>query len=126
MRDHMAWDEHEMPEKTLRAAELMASRLCHDLVGPLGAVRNGLELAADDPEMAEEAMDLTNDSLTKLSATAQLFRMAYGAAGDTMDPGEAGRLLGDYLSKHKITMEWRVAPTGLDGILPLAVPKVVA
>ena len=107
-----------MSERTLRAAELMASRLCHDLVGPLGAVRNGLELAADDPDMAEEAMELTTDSLGKLTATAQLFRMAYGTAGDSIDAVEAGRLLGDYLAKHKITLEWKVTPLGLDEILP--------
>lgn len=114
----MAWDDNEMPEKTLRAAELMASRLCHDLVGPMGAVRNGLELAADDPDMAEEAMELTNESLAKLTATAQLFRMAYGAAGGALNPEEAGRLLKDYLSKHKITASWKVLPMGLDPIMP--------
>ncbi|MGR3466470.1 MAG: histidine phosphotransferase family protein [Shimia sp.] len=60
-------------------AARVASRICHDLVNPLGAVSNGVELlsmsgAASGPEMA-----LVQDSLSAALARVNLFRIAFGA-----------------------------------------------
>src|SRR3546814_19254092 len=66
----------------LRVAELLVSRLCHDLVGPIGAVGNGLELLSDDEfGMAEAAMKPTTNSARQPSNVLQFFRLAYGMAG---------------------------------------------
>lgn len=66
----------------LRVAELLTSRLCHDLVGPIGAVGNGLELLGDDEfGMADDAMKLTTSSARQASHILQFFRLAYGMAG---------------------------------------------
>ena len=67
----------------LRVAELLSSRLCHDLVGPIGAVSNGMELMADDEfGMADDAVALVTKSAGQAAALLQFFRMAYGSAGD--------------------------------------------
>ena len=65
----------------LRVAGLLASRLCHDLVGPLGAVNNGLELIAEEDDMAKEALSLAQRSAKRASSRLQFFRYAFGAAG---------------------------------------------
>src|SRR3546814_15179738 len=65
----------------LRVAELLVSRLCHDLVGPIGAVGNGLELLSDDEfGMAEDAMKLTTNSARPASNVLSFFRLAYAMA----------------------------------------------
>src|SRR3546814_14984721 len=71
----------------LRVAELLASRLCHDLVGPIGAVGNGLELLGDEEfGMADDAMKLTTSSARQASPILQFFRLAYGMAGARVGP----------------------------------------
>jgi len=66
----------------LRVTELLASRLCHDLVGPVGAVNNGLELLADEiDDMGPEALKLASDSAARAARALQYFRFAYGMAG---------------------------------------------
>ncbi len=66
----------------LRVAELLASRLCHDLVGPIGAVNNGMELLEDsDLDMAQDAVRLAGNSAEHASTLLQFFRLAYGMAG---------------------------------------------
>ena len=71
----------------VRIAELLASRLCHDLVGPIGAIGNGLELLSDDEfGMADDAMQLTVNSARQASNILQYFRLAYGMAGARVGP----------------------------------------
>ncbi|MEM0907913.1 MAG: histidine phosphotransferase family protein [Pseudomonadota bacterium] len=95
----------------LDLASLLASRLCHDVVGPVGAIQNGLELIAEDDSMAEMAMDLIKKSAAQATAKLQYARMAYGAAGgaDVLDPGEAGRLTEGMFSGERATLDWRFA-----------------
>ncbi len=94
----------------LRVAELLASRLCHDLVSPVGAVNNGLELMAEDldPEMLQDALSLADNSAKQASATVQFFRLAYGQAGRQVDmgPAELKRLAEGYLKSHKAELDW--------------------
>ena len=70
------------PRIELRVAELLASRLCHDLISPVGAVNSGIELMTefgDDPD--GESMQLVATSAKTASEKLQFFRIAYGNAG---------------------------------------------
>lgn len=64
-------------------ASLLCSRLCHDLLSPVGAMNNGLELLADetDPVMREQCMGLLGDSARTTAGKLKFFRLAFGAAG---------------------------------------------
>lgn len=103
----------------LRVAELLASRLCHDLVSPVGAVNNGLELMAEDldPEMLQDALSLADKSAKQASATVQFFRLAYGQAGRQVDmgPAEIKRLAEGYLSSQKAELAWNADALLLHG-----------
>jgi histidine phosphotransferase ChpT len=68
----------------LRVVELLASRLCHDLISPIGAVNNGMELleeSPDDPETVTDAVGLAGGSARQASTLLQFYRIAYGQAG---------------------------------------------
>src|SRR5579871_5047463 len=95
----------------LRLASLLASRLCHDLVGPLGAVDNGLELMAENGEMAGEAMALAQRSAKRATSRLQLFRFAFGAAGgeEHFGPGEARALAMECLHTPTVAIDWPAA-----------------
>ena len=103
----------------LRVAELLASRLCHDLVSPVGAVNNGLELMAEDldPEMLQDALALADKSAKQASATVQFFRLAYGQAGRQVDMGaaELKRLAEGYLTSQKAELAWDADALVLNG-----------
>jgi len=64
-------------------ASLLCSRLCHDLLSPVGALNNGIELLADetDPKMREQCMSLLGDSARTTAGKLKFFRLAFGAAG---------------------------------------------
>jgi histidine phosphotransferase ChpT len=92
---------------------LMVSRVCHDLVGPLGAVVNGLEVLEDerDAAMREDALKLVTSSANQALARIQFMRIAFGAAGSAgaeLDLGEIGRLVGGLLEGGKVKLDWRV------------------
>src|SRR6202789_3665957 len=77
---------------------LMVSRVCHALVGPLGAVVNGLEVLEDehDAAMREDAIKLVTSSANQALARIQFMRIAFGAAGSAgaeRDLGDIGRLI---------------------------------
>src|SRR3954467_637470 len=71
-------------------ASLLCSRLCHDLMSPVGALNNGIELLADeqDPDMRERCLELLADSARASANKLKFFRLAFGAAGGL---GEEGR-----------------------------------
>jgi histidine phosphotransferase ChpT len=108
----------------LRVAGLLASRLCHDLVGPLGAVNNGLELIAEEDDMAKEALGLAQRSAKRASSRLQFFRYAFGAAGGepNFGHGEARPIALNLLGNGDIAMDWPDAkgvelPTGAGRLL---------
>jgi histidine phosphotransferase ChpT len=92
----------------LRVAGLLASRLCHDLVGPLGAVNNGLELIAEDDAMAKEALALAQRSAKRAASRLQFFRYAFGAAGGepNFGPAEARPVALNLLNSGEIAIDW--------------------
>lgn len=95
-------------------ASLLCSRLCHDLLSPIGALNNGLELLADetDPAMRQRCMDLLADSARTSANKLKFFRLAFGAAGgfgDMVDPREARAAIEGLLSDAKrTTLGWLV------------------
>lgn len=71
-----------------RVLELIASRICHDLVSPVGAISNGVELVQDMGEEAgEEALNLISSSAQQASIRLKCFRLSYGAAGTDKNVG---------------------------------------
>ncbi len=67
----------------LELAALVSSRICHDVINPVAAIANGLEMLAEEPDQAmrEAAMDLIRKSAAQASAKLQFARLAFGAAG---------------------------------------------
>jgi histidine phosphotransferase ChpT len=93
----------------------LVSRVCHDLVGPLGAVVNGLEVLEDerDATMRADALKIVTSSAEQALARIQFMRIAFGAAGSAgaeLDLGEVGRLMMGLFSGGKIALRWDVAP----------------
>lgn len=69
-------------EIDLRIMELLASKICHDLVSPVGAINNGVELIEEiGGSVVDEAMKLISSSAEHAARRLRLFRMAYGRAG---------------------------------------------
>lgn len=103
-----------MPVTPVDFASLLCSRLCHDLLSPVGALSNGLELLADekDPAMRERVLDLLAESSRASANKLKFFRLAFGAAGGfgaTIDPREARTAIEGLLVDHKrITLGWMV------------------
>lgn len=107
-----------MTESEVDLASLLCSRLCHDLLSPVGAMNNGLELLADehDPEMKQRCMDLLAESAKAAADKLKFFRLAFGAAGGfgtEVDPAEAKAVIEPLVtSSGRTTLEWAV-PAGL-------------
>ncbi|HEX8841614.1 MAG TPA: histidine phosphotransferase family protein [Sphingomicrobium sp.] len=96
-------------------ASLLCSRLCHDLMSPVGALNNGIELLADetDPEMREKCLELLADSARASANKLKFFRLAFGAAGgfgEEIDTFEAQAALeGVFGPEKRIELGWMVA-----------------
>ena len=103
----------------MRVVQLLASRLCHDLVGPVGAINNGLELSGEfGAEMDAEVMDLVQSSAKQMSDRLQFFRVAFGlASGAVRTAGEARALLTPSVVGEKSTLHWDYGESA--GALPL-------
>ena len=107
-----------MAQSNLDLAALLCSKLCHDLLSPVGAINNGLELLEDetDPEMRDRCLDLLYDSARVSADKLKYFRLAFGAAGgfgEEVDPNEAKQLIQSLVGDDgKITLGWAVqSPT---------------
>jgi histidine phosphotransferase ChpT len=89
----------------LRALELACSKLCHDVISPIGAVNNGLELLEEEEDAAlkEEAAALAQRSAKRASVLLQVYRSAFGNAGNqqSFGPREAVALAQEYLQSGK-------------------------
>ena len=100
-------------------AALLCSRLCHDMLSPVGAVSNGLELLADekDPEMRRRCFELLEQSARISADKLKFFSLAYGAAGGFGDavPAEEPRALIAALvsANERLQLEWAVGEASL-------------
>ncbi|RST30727.1 histidine phosphotransferase [Sphingomonas ginkgonis] len=95
-------------------ASLLCSRLCHDLLSPIGALNNGIELLADeqDPEMRERCLELLAESARASANKLKFFRLAFGAGGGfgaEIDTREAKAALeGLFGPERRIELGWMV------------------
>ena len=61
----------------IRVLELLCSRICHDLIRPVTAINNGMELLEDDPgDMLDDIRDLLMNSASEGAGKLQYFRLA--------------------------------------------------
>ncbi|MDA5193164.1 histidine phosphotransferase family protein [Govanella unica] len=105
---------------------LLCSRLCHDLISPVGAFTNGLEILQDetDATMREQVVELLEQSASQTSNRLQFFRLAFGAAGgfgETVAMDSARDAAAAFFSGGKVMLEWRPAVQELskDGLKAL-------
>jgi histidine phosphotransferase ChpT len=94
----------------MRVAELICSRLCHELVNPVGAVNNGVELLAEIEGTADpEALSLIGQSAKTAALRLQFYRLAYGqAAGSSVELtlAEAGALVQGVVGTNRVQVSW--------------------
>ena len=101
------------PIEALDLAALLCSRVCHDLISPVGAIVNGLEVLeeAKDEETKTFAMDLIKKSANNASAKLQFCRIAFGAAGSAgsqIDLGDAQTVARGFLEDEKTKLAWNL------------------
>jgi histidine phosphotransferase ChpT len=97
----------------LDLAALLCSRVCHDIISPVGAIANGLELMDDpdvDAEMKATALDMVRNSAKTATAKLKFCRIAFGASGSAgaqIDMGEAGEMAKAFVGEEKIRLDWQ-------------------
>lgn len=102
---------HATDISSLDLAALLASRVCHDIISPVGAITNGLEVLEEESseEMRSFAMDLIKKSARQASAKLQFARLAFGAAGSAgaeIDLGDAENVARGFMAGEKANLEW--------------------
>ncbi|PSC06912.1 histidine phosphotransferase [Alsobacter soli] len=95
----------------LDLAALLCSRVCHDVISPVGAIVNGLEVLEDekDESMRGFAQDLIKKSARQASARLQFARLAFGAAGSAgaaIDTGDAEQVARGFIADDRTTLNW--------------------
>ena len=91
----------------LRVFELLAARLCHDLISPVAAIANGAELLGeDDPEFVREAATLVGSSAREANARLQFFRFAYGFGGGGLAGPAPCQLAADFFAGTPIACDY--------------------
>lgn len=106
-----------MPDLTLLS--LLCSKLCHDLVGPISAIGNGVEILEDenDPEMHSQAVELLAHSAQLAANRLKFMRLAFGAAGGegvAISLSEARQTAEDFLADGRGRLEWPSSPDEAD------------
>ncbi|MDX2095309.1 MAG: histidine phosphotransferase family protein [Alphaproteobacteria bacterium] len=102
-----------------RLAEMIATRLCHDLTGPIGAVNNGAEFLDEEGfDMQNEAVQLIVTSAHEAVNRLQFYRQAYGRVGES---GEASlsdkkKIALDFFSGTKVKLDWPDSHTDASGV----------
>jgi histidine phosphotransferase ChpT len=88
---------------------LIGSRICHDLISPIGAINNGLELLAMSGGAEGPEIGLIGESVGSASARIRFFRVAFGAAGDQMvGSAEAVAILRDLYTTSRLDIDWQI------------------
>ncbi len=100
----------EDADPRLRLAELVTTRLCHDLSGPLGTLMGALEMLVDEPEAAEEALSLAGDVSTIMAGRLRLLRAAWSGGAPALDLEEFRRLA-EVLATRRLRLD-------LGGLVP--------
>jgi len=93
----------------MRVVELLNARLCHELVSPVGAINNGVELLGEeDPDFVRDAIQLIGQSARKASQRLQFYRFAYGtnASASSAMPANGRELCLGLFEESKVRCEW--------------------
>jgi len=100
-----------MPDTQQNLAALLGSRICHDLISPLGAIGNGVELLAMDGAASGPELSLISESVDNANARIRFFRVAFGAAaaGQQVARREIISILSDYQKSARVNIGWEVA-----------------
>ncbi len=112
-----------MSDDRVDFASMLASRLCHDLLSPVGAFANGLELLADekDPDMRARCIELLEQSARTSANKLKFFRLAFGSAGgfgELVPADEAKSAIQGIIGDRAIELNWMI------GSDPLPKPAV--
>lgn len=97
----------------LRVAQLLCSRLCHDLAGPVGAVNAGLELLEETAAKGDDALQLVGRSAGQVRSRLAFLRLAFGLGtmgGGAMDLDAVRDLSADLLGDGGVTLDWQPCP----------------
>ncbi len=100
-------------------AEMIATRLCHDLTGPIGAVNNGAEFLDEEGfDMQNEAVQLIVNSAHEAVNRLQFYRQAYGRVGESGEASlsEKKKITADFFSATKIKLDWPDTHTDASGV----------
>ncbi len=103
----------------LKLAELLCTRLCHDLAGPVGAMANGAEFMQEEGvKMHEQAMDLISTSAAQAIARLQFYRRAYGRINENGEASieELKKATSDFFAGGKVTVDWPDVHTDSSGV----------
>ncbi len=103
----------------LKLAELLCTRLCHDLTGPIGAVANGAEFLSDEGfDLQGQAIELINSSAAQAVSRLQFYRKAYGRINEDgeADLSELKKVVEDFFTGTKITIDWPDMHTAASGV----------
>ena len=98
-------------------AAKLAARVCHDLIGPVDGLKQGLALLADPAmrDMRKDAMDLVADSSRRLEASLTFARAAFGSASDAVSVASLRSLVEDLFAGHRARLMWQVDEAELPG-----------
>lgn len=102
-----------------KLAEMLATRLCHDLTGPIGAVNNGAEFLDEEGfDMQNEAIQLILSSAHEAVNRLQFYRQAYGRVGDAGEAclADKKKVAVDFFSGTKVKLDWPDSHTDAAGI----------
>lgn len=94
-------------------AALLASRICHDLISPIGAIGNGVELLMMEGHDHAPEMQLIADSVRHANARIRFFRLAFGMTGvieQRCNRGEVVSILSDLTHGTRLTIDWQGPP----------------
>ena len=112
----------------LRVAELMCSRLCHDLISPISAINNGIELMNENDEgIIDSSMELLGTSAKQALDRLSFYRVAFGLAGGgtTINWNEIRDILENLAAEHKTTLVWTREPQQPDENISQILAKLV-
>lgn len=111
-----------MPEYTLDLNGLLGARLCHDLISPVGAIRNGLELLEFSKNLDGPELDLIRESASNAEAKLRYFRVAFGrdASGQVMAATDIRDIVASYVQDSDFDVEWDIS-----GTLPRPIVKTL-
>lgn len=102
-----------MVDHTIDLPGLLGARICHDLISPVGAIGNGMELLTLSGDLDGPERDLIAESTASASARLQLFRLAFGrgGSGQSHSAREIADLLGAYTKDSDLQIHWGGAET---------------